>query len=998
MAEAAMEQKLIDSLTKGTNQWVLREDLKNVPQLWNNFFRILSANNKAKLADIALTENEKQTIKTQIIQPTFYRAAEFMSGANGQVRFHLKRDDSTLPDADLLILDNSNISGGSSVYEVVHQVEVPKGMALDQDRRFDVTLLINGLPMIHIELKAPQQPYMKAFNQINKYISEGKFTDIFCFVEMFVVTNGTSTRYISAGGQLNPKFLTSWVDEQNKLVDNYLDFSREVLSIPAAHHMIADYTVLDSEAKNIILLRPYQIHAIEAIFKASRERQSGFIWHTTGSGKTLTSYKVARNLLQLPSIQKTIFLIDRKDLDAQTTGAFQTYANNDTISVKETKNSYDLADQLVDGNRTVVVTTRQKLKTIFKRIEENPGLSKKYEKLKSLNLAFIVDECHRTVTPTQKRELDKFFNRQPLWYGFTGTPIFDENARAENGKDARTTEQLYGPILHEYTIKDALRDKAVLGFKTDNLGDSKEEKADEADTHGLDQVYLSDQHMRAVVEKILYLAYRKQGLINGHRYSAIFTTSSIKQAQRYYSLFKDVIEQGGVPKRIKEVAPDFPRIAVTYSISENDDDSEVDQEAMKHSMADYNAMFHTNYSMAELGSYNRNVNDRLARKKKPYQAPHQQLDIVIVVDRLLTGFDSPNLSTLYVDRRPMNPQNIIQAFSRTNRIYDSGKAWGQIVTFQYPEAFSEAIDDALRLYSHGGSNDVLAPTWKVARKRYVKARKTFDKYLQPDSLQSIENAPKKDRKQFVKDFQELDKHTAAIQTYDELDNQSELPEEEQLNMPEISEEKMDELRGTYENVLESLKKDPPIDDDESEINDDYELESFHIKEINERYIVALIQAYVPDEDNQSSEMNQDDVNEINGYINDLGKKNEKLADIMRSLWKKIQDDPERYRGQQVDQILESMVDDESQKLMKDFANQYQLKYDNFKYVMAHYNPESDKQQQGMLDLLDKMSYNRFKSFNPNSETSNMLKWKKHVKAEIKEYFTDKIQPLIDRSN
>lgn len=996
MAESAMEQKLIDSLTKGTNQWVLREDLKNVPQLWNNFFRILSANNKAQLADVALTENEKQTIKTQIVQPTFYRAAEFMSGANGQVRFHLKRDDSTLPDADLLILDNSNISGGTSVYEVVHQVEVPKSMALDQDRRFDVTLLINGLPMIHIELKAPQQPYMKAFNQINKYIGEGKFTDIFCFVEMFVVTNGTSTRYISAGGRLNPKFLTSWVDEQNKLVDNYLDFSREVLSIPAAHHMITDYTVLDSEAKNIILLRPYQIHAIEAIFKASRERQSGFIWHTTGSGKTLTSYKVARNLLQIPRIQKTIFLIDRNELDTQTTNAFQTYANNDIINVNETTDIFDLADQLIDGNRTVIVTTRQKLQTLFRRLEKDSKKAEKYAQLNDINLAFIVDECHRTVSPTQKRELDKFFNRQPLWYGFTGTPIFDENARAENGKDARTTEQLYGPILHEYTIKEALRDKSVLGFKTDNLGDSKEEREDEKNTHGLKQVYLSEQHMRAVVEKILQLAYRKQGLINGHRYSAIFTTSSIKQAQHYYSLFREVIEQGGVPKRIKEVAPDFPRIAVTYSVKENEGNSIVNQNKMKQSLADYNEMFHTNFSMSEMLTYNRNVSDRLARKKKQYQAPHQQLDIVIVVARLLTGFDSPNLSTLYVDRPPMNPQNIIQAFSRTNRIYDSGKAWGQIVTFQYPEAFSEAIDDALRLYSHGGSNDVLAPTWKVARKRYVKARKTFDKYLQPDSLQSIENAPKKDRKQFVKDFQELDKHTAAIQTYDELDNQSELPEEEQLNMPEISEEKMDELRGTYENVLESLKKEPLIDDDESEIDDDYELESFHIKEINERYIVALIQAYVPDEDNQSSEMNQDDVNEINGYINDLGKKNEKLADIMRSLWKKIQDDPERYRGQQVDQILESMVDDESQKLMKDFANQYQLKYDNFKYVMAHYNPESDKQQ-GMLDLLDKMSYNRFKTYNPNSEISNPLMWRRRVREEIKKYFTDKIQPLIDRS-
>jgi len=997
MEEAAMEENLINDLTQGVNQWVRREDLKTVPELWDNFFKILSANNKAQLADAPLTQNEQQQIRTQIVQPNFYRAAEFMSGANGQVRFHLKRDDSTLPDADLLILDNSNISGGSSVYEVVHQIEVPKNIALDQDRRFDVTLLINGLPLIQIELKTSQHPFMKAFNQINKYISEGKFTDIFCFVEMFVVTNGTSTRYISAGQKLNAKFLTSWVNKQNKPVENYLDFANDVLSIPAAHHMIADYSVLDSDAKNIILLRPYQIHAIQAIKEASKRRESGFVWHTTGSGKTLTSYKVARNLLQIPSIQKTIFLFDRKDLDTQTTSAFQTYANNDTISVNETKNSYDLADQLTDGNRTVVVTTRQKLKTIFKRIEEYPEKSKKYAKLKDLNLAFIVDECHRTVTPTQKRELDKFFNRQPLWYGFTGTPIFDKNARTENGNDARTTEQLYGLILHEYTIKDALRDKAVLGFKTDNLGGSDNEKEDESDTHQLDQVYLSDEHMHAVVEKVLHLAYRKQGLINGHRYSAIFTTSSIKQAQRYYLLFKEVIKNGGVPKRIKEVAPDFPRMAVTYSVTENEDNSEADQNEMKQSLADYNAMFKTNFSMSEIGSYNRNVNDRLAQKKKQYQTPHQQLDIVIVVDRLLTGFDSPNLSTLYVDRRPMNPQNIIQAFSRTNRIYDSGKAWGQIVTFQYPETFSDAIDDALRLYSNGGSSDVLAPTWKVARKRYVDSRKKMDQYLQSDNPQSIEDAPVKDKKEFVRAFQQFDKHMAAIQTYDELDNQDDLPKEEQLDMSEITPERMDDLRGTYENVLASLPKKPIDDDGDLEVDDDYELESFHIKEINERYIVSLMQAYVPDDEDQSAVMNQEDVAEIDGYIGELSKKNQKLADIMQTLWAKIQDNPKQYKGQQVDQLLESMIDEESQKLMKDFSNQYQLNYDNFKYVMSHYDPESDKLHQGMLDLLDKLSYNRFRTANPGSKISSPLLWKRRVRDEIAKYFVDKIQPLIDRT-
>ena len=798
--ETQMEKTLIDHLTKDANQWRLREDLKTIPQLWANFFQILEDNNRDQLHDVPLTQNEKETIRTQITKPNFYQAAKFLAGANRQVRHHLKRDDSSLPDADLLILDNTNIAGGTSVYEVVHQVEVNKSSLspLDQDRRFDVTLLINGLPLIHIELKTPNFPFMDAFRQIQKYIDEDKFGDIYNFVEMFVVTNGTNTQYIAAGQNLRPNFLISWIDHDRQQVNNYLDFAHEVLSIPMAHHMIADYTVLDDNAQRIILLRPYQIQAIQAIFKESRKRKSGFIWHATGSGKTLTSYKVARNLLQIPSIDKTIFLIDRKDLDMQTVTAFQTYANNDTIDVDETANSFELAKQLGDGNRNVIVTTRQKLQTIFKRMENSPEIAKKYEKLKDLRLAFIVDECHRAVTPAQKRELDRFFNRQPLWYGFTGTPIFAENARSENGQDARTTEQLYGPILHKYTIEDAIHDKKVLGFKIDNEGNSNQTDNDD--------IYLTDAHMKAVVKQILDLAYRKQGLSNGHRYSALFSTSSIKQAQKYYHLFQEAIASGEVPNRIQKVAPDFPRIAITYSISQNEDESMANRAEMKQALDDYNKMFNTQFSMAELGSYNRNVNDRLACKNKTYQTRDQQLDIVIVVDRLLTGFDAPRLSTLYLDRPPMNAQNLIQAFSRTNRIYDDGKKWGQIVTFQYPNQYSDEIDKALTLYANGGTNGVLAPDWNTSRKRYVQARKKLDKYVDnPQILTTLIDAPKKEQKQFAEAFQKYDQALAAIKTYDELDKQDKLPASTQVNVADIPPEIENTLEGTYQNIIDNLK-------------------------------------------------------------------------------------------------------------------------------------------------------------------------------------------------
>ncbi|MBC6342292.1 type I restriction endonuclease subunit R [Lactobacillus kimbladii] len=994
--EAQMEKTLIEQLTQGINQWRLREDLKTIPQLWANFFQILEDNNRDQLHDVPLTQNEKETIRTQITQPNFYQAAKFLAGANRQVRHHLKRDDSSLPDADLLILDNTNIAGGTSVYEVVHQVEVNKSSLspLDQDRRFDVTLLINGLPLIHIELKTPNFPFMDAFRQIQKYIDEDKFGDIYNFVEMFVVTNGTNTQYIPAGQNLRANFLISWIDQNKQQVNDYLDFARDVLSIPMAHHMIADYTVLDDNAQRIILLRPYQIQAIQAIFKASREGKSGFIWHATGSGKTLTSYKVARNLLQIPAIDKTIFLIDRKDLDMQTVTAFQTYANNDTIDVDETANSFELVKQLGDGNRNVIVTSRQKLQTIFKRMENSPEIAKKYEKLKDLRLAFIVDECHRAVTPTQKRELDRFFNRQPLWYGFTGTPIFAENARAENGKDERTTEQLYGPILHKYTIEDAIHDKKVLGFKIDNEGNSNQ-----TDNDG---IYLTYAHMKAVVKQILDLAYRKQGLSNGYRYSALFSTSSIKQAQKYYHLFQETIVNGEVPNRIRKVAPDFPRIAITYSISQNEDESMANQEEMKQALDDYNKMFNTQFSMAELGSYNRNVNDRLACKNKAYQTRDQQLDIVIVVDRLLTGFDAPRLSTLYLDRSPMNAQNLIQAFSRTNRIYNDGKKWGQIVTFQYPNQYSEAIDKALTLYANGGTNGVLAPDWNTSRERYVQARKKLDKYVDNSQiLATLIDAPKIEQKQFAEAFQKYDQALAAIKTYDELDKQDKLPASAQVNVDDIPPEIENTLEGTYQNIIDNLKTENKNDDDsvDVDLDEDYELESIHIKEVDERYIMSLIQDYISTANQQSQQISasqksrdQSETSQVGNYIDQYAKTNELRANHIRSIWQDVQDNPHKYSDQKVEDVLENSIKQENKKILSQLADDFSLDYDNLNYVVNNYKPD-EVNPKGMGDLVSKKYFDKYKKAHPDSKLKNWLSWKTEVREKVKLVYNTKIKPL-----
>lgn len=570
--ESVLEKKLIDQLTLGESQWVYRDDIKSEEGLWANFKYILEQNNKDRLNGEPLSDSEFEQIKNQLQFSSFYKAGEWLVGENGRVLVHVQRDTEKL---HLVVMNHEHIAGGTSVYEVVNQISILKSdtdRKDDRDRRFDVTLLINGLPMIHIELKNKQHSCKEAFNQIKKYIGEGKFTGIFSAVQMFVVSNGVDTKYFAGAldSELNDKFLSRWVDKDNRIIADYIDFAKNVLRIPEAHEMIARYTVLDKAANRLILLRPYQIHAIEAIREASKKGLSGFIWHTTGSGKTLTSYKSTRNLIMdIPSIDKGLFLIDRKDLDNQTSQAFKDYANNDTIDVNDTDNVTDLKNKLKNADRQVVVTTIQKLqRLISKRLTEGTA---EYEKIRNLKVAFVVDECHRAVSPGTKRELEKFF-RNSLWFGFTGTPRFAENPYPQMGDLPRTTEDLYGKCLHKYTIQNAIHDEAVLGFQVEHVGPKDIDDETDADA------YKNETHMLKVLDIIINKSSNKLGFQNGKgkTYEALLTTSSIEQAQNYYSLLKRV-KNGetslSIDEKIKSVLPDFPKAAITYSVTENEDGS-----------------------------------------------------------------------------------------------------------------------------------------------------------------------------------------------------------------------------------------------------------------------------------------------------------------------------------------------------------------------------------------------------------------------------------------
>lgn len=1008
-AEQVLEDNLIKKLITGESQWTYREDLRTEEDLWANFKQKLEANNKDILDGAPLTEQEFRQIKNELNFPSFYAAAKWLSGENGIAKVQVQREDASLGTIRLRVINRQDVAGGISSYEVINQFKSDKRVIEDMNRRFDVTLLINGLPMIHIELKNRAHPYMDAFRQIKKYLKEGKFTGIYSTLQMFVVTNGTDTRYIASAQdtKLNEQFLTKWVNQHNQPVTDYLEFADAVLSIPMAHKMVTQYTVIDNEKKALILLRPYQIHAIEAVKRASMKQQSGYVWHTTGSGKTLTSYKVARNLLQIPSLQKTIFIVDRVDLDQQTTASFTSYAENDVIDIDETDNVNELIRKLLSDDRTVIITTIQKLNIVMKRMADQEN-TKRHNKLTQLKLAFVVDECHRAIAPAKKREIEEFFVHS-LWYGFTGTPIFSENAKKVVGDLPRTTAQQYGERLHEYTVKEAIHDKAVLGFQVEYKSTFSEEQLDKAVLASLGQgdidldtmewadkearlpksVFEEEAHMLEVINSILNKSRKKFGFQKGagQTYNAILTTTSIAQAQRYYDLIKKV-KAGETTVKIdvdtKRVLPDFPKVAITYSISENEETSITNQEKMKESLRDYNATFKTNFGMDTMRGYNRNVNDRITRKKEKYLARSEQLDLVIVVDRLLTGFDAPCLSTLFIDRAPMQPHDLIQAFSRTNRLFDKPKKYGQIVTFQTPKTFEQKVKEALVLYSNGGENEVLAPSWEEAKLSFIDAIKELkDLVSNPTDVDQLNRAQ---LKKFVKAYQTLDKTFAAVQVYSDFDM-------EQMGMDfPIEVREIEEFNGKYVNALDELRTEPG-EDDPIDIDIEYELESVKTEDINYEYIVMLIQAFVPSGDDEYELLAREDeasTAEVNKYILELGKSNPKLSIVMQKLWDNIKDNPEDFRDKNVSNVLEDMIQSEEQEFIQDFSEKWHVDEDELTYVVANYNPKRNKQN-GENELKKSADYHAYKEKADNPVPK--LRYWKHVRSDLQETMQKEILPL-----
>uniref|UniRef100_UPI00406D28AD type I restriction endonuclease subunit R n=1 Tax=Cytobacillus sp. FSL W7-1323 TaxID=2921700 RepID=UPI00406D28AD len=873
--EAEVERRLIEVLGEGHNQWNYRSDLKSEADLWQNLRNIITQNNLSEIGEHPISDKEFDKVKTEILLRTRtpFDAARWLKGENGIARITIERDDISLGSLSLVLFSNQDIGGGISRYEVVHQIAKKRVQEDGRDRRFDVTLLINGLPIVQIELKqvTAKDGVFQAYNQVKKYAEEGVFrNNIFSTLQLFVISNEQTTRYFANAmpKDMHKKFVFSWRTKDNRKVDNLYEFVKQVLNIPDAHRLIAHYTIVSEENdfKALMVLHPYQIHAIEALFTSAMKHQSGYVWHATGSGKTLTSFVSTKLLARKPGVDRTIMLIDRKDLDNQTTSEFTKFASefNTGISSGKAKSnslivgtgsSKELSQTLLaDANsNTVIITTRQKLEKAIeyaKKQEEKEGKNR-FHKLVGQHIVFVVDECHRALSAEGMESIKKSFPNS-TWFGFTGTPIFDENKKQAKGRLARTTRDQYGDVLHTYTIKNALDDHAVLGFQVEhedtvvpvslsnhiyNELRQNEKYADYTDNEVNDlidqmdgiekETYLSpanyenDDHIQKVIHKIFRPdnAYTKFDFQNGRpQKSAILTTSSIDMAKRYYHAIKQMTQNPNwltdefadhpIRKGRTIEDADFPRIAITYSLQENEENANENQEEMKQIIKEYNAYYDTSWSIQDIERYNGDINNRLARKKAEFKQFGKHLDLVIVVDRLLTGFDAPTILTLFVDRN-LSYANLIQAFSRTNRTYP-GKTKGLIMTFRKPWTMEKNVADATKLYSDKQEEtDLVYPTYDDSLRRFKKAHKKLKSFeiipTDIDEQSSIET-----RIEFVKTFQELSNAYEALVTYD---NYNDDMEKSQALRDQVM--LIEETVGVYNTIKGSLVNEKDEDDEET---------------------------------------------------------------------------------------------------------------------------------------------------------------------------------------
>ncbi len=758
--ELVFEQDVIKKLTShGWSKNILK--YKNEKELIDNWADILFNNNKSidRLNGQPLTEGEKAQLLEQINKlKSPFSLNKFVNGKT----IYIKRDnpDDTLhfgKEVALDIYDRNQIAGGTSVYQICEQPIFKCKDSIYPNRRGDLMLLINGMPLIHIELKKSGVSVTQAIEQIKKYSHEQVFTGLFSLVQVFVAMNPEQTKYFANPGDysnFNDRFYFEWADKNNEPYKAWDKNVEQLLSIPMAHKLIGFYTVPDKGDASLKVMRSYQYYACEAINArvdraewTLKDRLGGYICHTTGSGKTMTSFKAAQLISQSKKCDKVVFLIDRIELGTQSAGEYRNFMD-DKEEVQETEDTVALITKLKsdDVANNLIVTSIQKMSNITYEAGIN---GHDIEKINRKKIVFIVDECHRSTFGQMLADIKKTFPTA-LYFGFTGTPIYEENTKTDN-----TTTTIFGNELHRYSIADGIRDKNVLGFDPSMVltftdDDIREAVALRECDANTPQEALSDsckapKYLDMMKMPMAGYYYESNGetkykkgiedfikpeqyhLVNGNpdlgippkklesqhpynvvkdilehwitlsvnsKFHAIFATSSIAEAIDYYHLFKQIICGTGKPSL---------KITGIFDANIGNDKNSIPKEdAIIEIISDYNEYFGTSYSFSKYGDFKKDVALRLAHKGKYKNIerthPDEQLNLVIVVDQMLTGFDSKWVNTLYLDKK-LEYQNLIQAFSRTNRIFGVGKDFGNIKWYRYPHTMQRNMEAAFELYS-----------------------------------------------------------------------------------------------------------------------------------------------------------------------------------------------------------------------------------------------------------------------------------------------------------
>lgn len=696
--------------------------------LIKNWANILYNNNrdKDKLGDYPLTETEMAQIIEQITTlRTPFSLNSFINGGTVAIKRDNPNDKLHLgKEVSLHIYDRHEIAGGKSRYQIVEQPKFAAPSSIFPTRRGDVMLLINGMPVFHIELKKSGIPLSKACNQIKKYSEQGIFTGLFSLVQIFIaMTPEDAVYYTNPGidGKFNEDFYFHWANFDNAPIKNWYEFTQNLLYIPMAHQLIGFYTVADSKDGILKVLRSYQYYAVSAISNVvaqnkwdEKKQRGGYIWHTTGSGKTLTSFKAADLIAKSQDADKVVFLVDRKELDEQSYKHYQDFADDEN-DIQKTESTDILRGKLLSNSSfdTLIVTSIQKMSRIFE--DGSRRMQRDIEKINDKRIVFIVDECHRDTFGDMMSVVKETFPNA-LFFGFSGTPIQEENA-----KKGCTSADVFGNELHRYTIGDGIRDKNVLAFdpymvetfKSKDLrrqvalekahAKTQEEAISDKSKSKTYYYYLNDVPMISIEKEIPSSQYKTDEHINavvknivdeyadrshGRKFHSIFATSSIPEAIVYY-------------RRLKNAAP---HLNVTVLVDPSDNNTPTSYEKMvglAEVIEDYNALFNQTYSIPTYGKMKTDVSLRLSHEG-PYKGiektPDKQVDILMVVNQMLTGFDSKWVNVLYLDKI-MQQETIIQAFSRTNRIFGEDKPVGTIYYYRYPYTMKANIEEAVKIYA-----------------------------------------------------------------------------------------------------------------------------------------------------------------------------------------------------------------------------------------------------------------------------------------------------------